>query len=74
MKSKHKPYLYVTFGDDGNPEIEAIGNQKEQNSLCVALLAGMAATSGDIAGYLTAVMFNAAELLERLDEEATNEN
>lgn len=70
----NKPYLHVTFGDDGNPEIEVSGSCQEQNSLCVALLAGMAANSDDIAGYLTAVMFHAAELLERVSKEDTNED
>lgn len=74
MKNEHKPYLYITFGDDGNPEIEVSGSQQELNSLCVALLAGMAASSEDIAGYLTAAIFQAVELLERLGKEATNEN
>ena len=64
----NKPYLHVTFGDDGNPEIEASGSRKEQNTLCVALLAGMAATSNDVAEYLSAVATNAAELLIRMEE------
>lgn len=64
------PYLHVSLGTDGNPEIEVSGSEHDQKLLCLALLAGLTqAYSADNPGhYLIGLSVGAAELLERMEE------
>ena len=68
-EKKSGPYLHVRFGEDGNPEIEAAGSNRDLTNLCTALVAGMAAMygAGDIATYITDMMMAAAELVDRME-------
>ena len=73
MSHPNKNYLRVSYGDDGNPQVETTCAGLEASKLCVALLAALAAGSNDPAGYLISVMTNAADLLDRV-ETGENEN
>ena len=73
MSHPNKNYLRVSYGDDGNPQVETNCAGLEASKLCVALLAALAAGSNDPAGYLISVMTNAADLLDRV-ETGENEN
>ena len=73
MSHPNKNYLRVSYGDDGNPQVETNCVGLEASKLCVALLAALAAGSNDPAGYLISVMTNAADLLDRV-ETGENEN
>lgn len=70
MSNKEKtPYLHIQTGADGNPEITLSGGRTELMGLCAALMAGMTAEygAGDPAAYLTGMMMDAAELLDRME-------
>lgn len=75
MSEKIKPSVYVQLGDDGNPEIKVVGTMHDAALLCVALMAGLTAQSGeDPAKYLVALATNAADLLERMEDNSNEED
>lgn len=74
MSHPNKNYLRVSYGDDGNPQVETNCVGLEASKLCVALLAALAAGSNDPAGYLIFVMTNAADLLDHVETEEDENN
>ena len=74
LTGKVKPYLRVSYGEDGNPQVEASCVGLEASKLCVALLAALAAGSDDPAGYLISIVTNAADLLDRVESEEDEDN
>ena len=69
MTKPNKNYLRVSYGEDGNPQIETNCVGLEASKLCVALLAALAAGSDDPAGALISIVTNAAALLDRVETE-----
>lgn len=74
MKKLNESYIRVSYGEDGNPQIETNCVGLEASKLCVALLAALAAGSDDPAGYLISIATNAADLLDRMETEEDNDN
>lgn len=74
MSEPNKSYIRVSYGEDGNPEVETNCVGLEAPKLCVALLAALAAGSDDPAGYLISVVTNAADLLDRVETEEDKDN
>ena len=68
MSKPNESYIRVSYGEDGNPQIETNCVGLETSKLCVALLAALAAASDDPAGALISIVTNAADLLARLEE------
>ena len=50
MSKPNESYIRVSYGEDGNPQIETNCVGLEASKLCVALLAALAAGSDDPAG------------------------
>lgn len=73
-KKMNESYIRVSYGEDGNPQIETNCVGLEASKLCVALLAALAAGSDDPAGYLISIATNAADLLDRVETEEDNDN
>ncbi len=75
MNKPNKNYLRISYGEDGNPQVETNCVGLEASKLCVALLAALAAGSDDPAGYLISIVMNAADLLGRVEtgEDENNE-
>ena len=74
MSEPNKSYIRVSYGEDGNPEVETNCVGLEASKLCVALLAALAAGSDDPAGYLISIVTNAADLLDRVETEEDKGN
>ena len=74
MTKTNKNYLRVSYGEDGNPQVETSCVGLEASKLCVALLAALAAGSDDPAGYLISIVTNAADLLDRVESEEDEDN
>lgn len=74
MTKQNKNYLRVSYGEDGNPQVETSCVGLEASKLCVALLAALAAGSDDPAGYLISIVTNAADLLDRVESEEGEDN
>ncbi len=74
MTKPNKSYIRVSYGEDGNPQIETNCVRLETSKLCVSLLAALAAGSDDPAGYLISIVTNAADLLDRMETEEDNDN
>ena len=74
MSEPNKSYIRVSYGEDGNPEVETNCVGLEAPKLCVALLAALAAGSDDPAGYLIPIVTNAADLLDRVETEEDKDN
>ena len=70
MTKPNKNYLRVSYGEDGNPQVETSCVGLEASKLCVALAAG----SDDPAGYLISIVTNAADLLDRVESEEGEDN
>lgn len=62
-----KKHIFVSYGEDGNPEVETNCVGLEAAALCAALLAAFASASGAPANYLEAVVMEAANLLDRVE-------
>lgn len=74
MTKPNKSYIRVSYGEDGNPQIETNCVRLETSKLCVSLLAALAARSDDPAGYLISIVTNAADLLDRMETEEDKDN
>lgn len=74
MSEPNKSYIRVSYGEDGNPQVETNCVGLEASKLCVSLLAALAAGSDDPAGYLISIVTNAAGLLDRVEAEEDNDN
>ena len=74
MKKLNESYIRVSYGEDGNPQIETNCVGLEASKLCVALLAALAAASDDPAGALISIVTNAADLLDRVETEEDKDN
>lgn len=74
MKKLNKSYIRVSYGEDGDPQVETNCVGLEASKLCVALLAALAAGSDDPAGYLISIVTNAADLLDRVETEEDTGN
>lgn len=74
MKKLNESYIRVSYGEDGNPQIETNCVGLEASKLCVALLAALAARSDDPAGYLISIVTNADDLLDRVETEEDKDN
>lgn len=74
MTKPNKSYIRVSYGEDGNPQIETNFVRLETSKLCVSLLAALAAGSDDPAGYLISIVTNAADLLDRMETEEDKDN
>lgn len=78
MSEPNKSYIRVSYGEDGNPQIETNCVGLEASKLCVALLAALAAAlaagSDDPAGALISIVINAADLLDRVESEEDKDN
>ena len=74
MTKPNKSYIRVSYGEDGNPQIETNCVRLETLKLCVSLLAALAAGSDDPAGYLISIVTNAADLLDRMETEEDKDN
>ena len=74
MKKLNKSYIRVSYGEDGDPQVETNCVGLEASKLCVALLAALAAGSDDPAGYLISIVTNAADLLDRVETEEGKDN
>ena len=74
MTKPNKNYLRVSYGEDGNLQIETNCMGLEASKLCVALLAALAAGSDDPAGALISIVTNAADLLDRVETEEDKDN
>jgi hypothetical protein len=74
MTKPNKNYLRVSYGEDGNPQVETSCVGLEASKLCVALLAALAAGSDDPAGYLISIVTNAADLLDCVESEEDEDN
>lgn len=64
-----KKHIFVSYGEDGNPEVETNCVGVEAAALCAALLTALASASGAPASYLEAVVMKAANLLDRVEED-----
>lgn len=62
-----KKHIFVSYGEDGNPEVETNCVEVEAAALCAALLTALASASGAPASYLEAVVMKAANLLDRME-------
>lgn len=74
MEKLNKSYIRVSYGEDGDPQVETNCVGLEASKLCVALLAALAAGSDDPAGYLISIVTNAVNLLDRVETEEDNNN
>ena len=74
MSKPNESYIRVSYGEDGNPEVETNCTELEASKLCVALLAALAAASDDPAGALISIVTNAADLLDRVETEEDKDN
>lgn len=74
MTKPNKSYIRVSYGEDGNPQIETNCVRLETSKLCVSLLVALAAGSDDPAGYLISIVTNAADLLDRMETEEDKDN
>lgn len=74
MSKPNKSYIRVSYGEDGNPQVEANCVGLEASKLCVVLLAALAAGSDDPAGALISIVTNAADLLDRVETEEDKDN
>ena len=74
MKKLNKSYIRVSYGEDGDPQVETNCVGLEASKLCVALLAALAAGSDDPAGYLISIVTNDADLLDRVETEEDKDN
>lgn len=74
MSKPNESYIRVSYGEDGNPQIETNCVGLEALKLCVALLAALAAGSDDPSGALISIVTNAADLLDRVETEEDNDN
>lgn len=74
MTKPNKSYIRVSYGEDGNPQIETNCVRLETSKLCVSPLAALAAGSDDQAGYLISIVTNAADLLDRMETEEDKDN
>ena len=74
MTKPNKSYIRVSYGEDGNPQIETNCVRLGTSKLCVSLLAALAAGSDDPAGYLISIVTNAADLLDRMETEEDKDN
>lgn len=74
MKKLNKSYIRVSYGEDGDPQVETNCVGLEASKLCVALLAALAAGLDDPAGYLISIVTNAADLLDRVETEEDKNN
>lgn len=74
MEKLNKSYIRVSYGEDGDPQVETNCVGLEASKLCVALLAALAAGSDDPAGYLISIVTNAADLLDRVETEEGKDN
>lgn len=69
MSKPNESYIRVSYGEDGNPQIETNCVGLEASKLCVALLAALAANCPDPETWLIRVMTNAADLVGRVVNE-----
>lgn len=69
MSKPNESYIRVSYGEDGNPEIETTCIGIDATNLCVALVAGLAANCPDPETWLIRVMTNAADLVGRVVNE-----
>lgn len=74
MKKLNESYIRVSYGEDGDPQVETNCVGLEASKLCVALLAALAARLDDPAGYLISIVTNAADLLDRVETEEDKDN
>lgn len=74
MSKPNESYIRVSYGEDGNPQIETNCVGLEALKLCVSLLAALAAGSDDPAGALISIVTNAANLLDCVETEEDNDN
>lgn len=74
MSEPNKSYIRVSYGEDGDPQVETNCVGLEASKLCVALLAALAAGSDNPAGYLISIVTNAADLLDRVETEEDKDN
>ncbi len=72
MTKPNKSYIRVSYGEDGNPQIETNCVRLETSKLCVSLRAARAAGSDDPAGYRGAAHRRATEQCHRLTAESAS--
>lgn len=74
MSKPNESYIRVSYGEDGNPEVETTCIGIDATNLCTALVAALAANSADPEAWLIRVMTKAADLASRVVNEEDEDN